>query len=219
MPLVIERLPATATLAVVAIVLACAIAFPLGLLGATRHGSAWDYLATGVSMVTVSTPSFWLGILLILFFAGQLRWLPASGAGGFNHVILPAVALSAYSIGLITRLVRATMLDVMRQQYVMTARAKGLARRLVTARHGLRNALLPIVTIVGLQFGSLLGGSVIIETVFAWPGVGWLLIQAINARDLPLVRADVMVIALLFVIINVGTDLVYSYIDPRIRFA
>ena len=219
MGLVLERLPITAILAFTSLAWATAISLPLGILAATRRGSVWDHVATLVSMLTVSIPSFWLGILLILFLAGQLRWLPPSGAAGWSSLIMPALALSAPTIGLLTRLVRATMLEELRRGYLATARGKGLAERTVLYRHALRNALIPIVTVLGLQLGALLGGSVIIETVFAWPGVGWLLIQAISARDLPLVRANVLVIALMFVAINTLTDMLYAYLNPRIRFA
>jgi ABC-type dipeptide/oligopeptide/nickel transport system permease component len=170
-------------------------------------------------MLTISTPSFWLGILLILLFADVWRLLPASGTGSPGHLILPAITLSAYSIGLITRLVRATVADILRQDYITTARAKGLGPARVNYRHALRNGLIPTVTVLGLQFGTLLGGSVVVETVFAWPGLGWLLVQAINSRDLPLVRAIVLVVSLCFVVINLAVDLLYSFLDPRIRYA
>jgi ABC-type dipeptide/oligopeptide/nickel transport system permease component len=217
MGLVLSRLPATALLALASLLLATLVSLPLGILGATRPGSRWDHLATAVSVLAISTPSFWLGIVLILVIAGELRWLPTSGAGGLDHLVLPATTLSVSSVGLLTRLVRASMAEVLRQQYLVTARAKGLPDRLVVVRHGLRNALIPIVTVAGLQLGTLLGGSVIIETVFAWPGVGLLLVQAINARDLPLIRASVLIVATLFLVINLLTDVAYSYIDPRIR--
>lgn len=216
--LVLERLPVTAALACASLVVTIVVSIPLGMLAATRRGSVWDQLATLVSMLSVSVPSFWLGILLILFFAGQMRWVPPSGANELSSLILPALTLSAQPIGLVTRLVRATMIEELRRAYVITARAKGIAEPVVMYHHALRNALIPIVTVLGLQLGALLGGSVIIETVFAWPGVGWLLIQAINAHDLPLLRANVLVIALLFVAINTFTDVLYAYLNPRIRF-
>jgi peptide/nickel transport system permease protein len=219
MGLVLERLPITAILAVTSLAWATAVAVPLGVLAARRRGQFWDHLATGVSMLSVCIPSFWLGIVLILFFAGQLRWLPASGADGPRNLLLPALTLGAPTLGLLTRVSRATMLEELRRGYLVTARSKGLAERVVLYRHALRNALIPIVTVLGLQLGALLGGSVIIETVFAWPGAGWLLIQAISARDLPLLRANVLVIALAFVAINTLTDLLYAYLNPRIRYA
>jgi peptide/nickel transport system permease protein len=219
MPFVLERLPLTAILALSSLTFATVVSVPLGILAATHRGSIWDMLATALSVVTVSVPGFWFGIILLLLFAGQLRWLPASGASGPANVVLPALTLSAYPIGLLTRLVRATMLDELKRPYVLTARSKGLAEPTVLSRHALRNALIPIITVLGLQLGSQLGGSVIVETVFAWPGVGWLLIQAITARDLPLVRADVLIVALTFVAINTLTDLSYAYLNPRIRYA
>jgi peptide/nickel transport system permease protein len=219
MELVLQRLPLTAILAFTSLAWAAFVSVPLGILAATRRGSFWDQAATAVSMLTVSVPSFWLGIVLILYFAGQLRWLPASGAAGPSNLILPALTLGAQPLGLLTRLVRATMLEQLRRGYLVTARSKGLAEAVVLYRHALRNALIPIVTVLGLQLGALLGGSVIIETVFAWPGDGWLLIQAISAHDLPLLRANVLVIALIFVAINTLTDVLYAYLNPRIRFA
>jgi ABC-type dipeptide/oligopeptide/nickel transport system permease component len=196
-----------------------AVSIPLGVLAATRGGGILDYVAMGFSMLTISTPSFWLGILLILLFADVWRLLPASGTGSPGHLILPAITLSAYSIGLVTRLVRATVADILRQDYITTARAKGLGPAGVNYRHALRNGLIPTVTVLGLQFGTLLGGSVVVETVFAWPGLGWLLVQAINSRDLPLVRAIVLVVSVCFVLINLAVDLLYSFLDPRIRYA
>lgn len=219
MGLVLQRLPLTALLAVAALAWATVVSLPLGILAATRPRSVWDQLATFVSVLTVSVPSFWLGILLILFIAGQLRWLPASGAAGPGNLVLPALTLGAQPLGMLTRLVRATMVEQLRRAYLTTARSKGLTERVVLYRHALRNALIPIVTVLGLQLGALLGGSVIIETVFAWPGDGWLLIQAISAHDLPLLRANVLVIAIIFVLINTATDLVYAYLNPRIRYA
>jgi peptide/nickel transport system permease protein len=217
LPLVIERLPSTLLLATTSIVLAVIVALPLGMLAASRRDSALDYVATTASIMTLSTPTFWLGIVLILLFADQLRWLPASGTGTWKNLVLPAVTLAAPSIGLLTRLVRATMTDVLRQDYIRTARAKGVRWRTVYFSHALRNCLIPMITVVGLQFGALLGGTVVIESVFAWPGLGFLLIQAISGRDLPLIRSAVLVIAVFFVVINLVVDLFYGYVDPRIR--
>jgi ABC-type dipeptide/oligopeptide/nickel transport system permease component len=206
-------------LATSSVCLAIAVALPLGVLAASRRDGPIDYLATTLAIVGLSTPTFWLGIVLILLFADQLRWLPASGIGTAWHLILPAVTLAAPSVGLLTRLVRATMSDVLGQEYIRTARAKGLRWQGVYLRHALRNCLIPMITVVGLQFGALLGGTVVIESVFAWPGLGFLLIQAISARDLPLIRSAVLVIALFFVAINLIVDLLYGYVDPRIRRA
>jgi len=217
--LVLERLPNTLLLAGVSIGLAISVSIPLGVIAATHRDRTLDYVATGFSILAISTPAFWLGIMFILIFAGALRWLPASGSGSPQHLVLPAITLAAYSVGLVTRLVRATMSDVLRQGYVNTAKAKGLSAGRVNYGHALRNALIPTVTVVGLQFGALLGGTAVIETVFAWPGLGGLLVQAITGRDLPLVRSAVLVIASVFVLINLGVDVLYSYLDPRIRYA
>jgi peptide/nickel transport system permease protein len=219
MELVLQRLPHTILLASASILIAMVISIPLGVLAATRRGGLADVLATGLALLSISTPAFWLGLIGILVFADALRLVPASGAGTWQHLVLPALTLSAYSIGLVTRLVRATMIDILRQQYITAARAKGLSWVAVNYRHALRNGLIPTVTVLGLQFGALLGGSVVVETVFAWPGLGWLLVQSINSRDLPLVRAIVLVISLFFVVINLVVDLLYSSLDPRIRHA
>jgi len=218
MGLVLERLPQTLLLATSSICLAVLIAIPLGILAATRRGGALDSLATGFAMLTISTPSFWLGMIAILVFADWLRVLPASGSGTPQQLILPALTLAAYSIGLVTRLVRATVSDILRQNYITTARGKGLTWGAVNYRHALRNGLIPTVTVLGLQFGALLGGSVVVESVFGWPGLGFLMVQAIGSRDIPLVRAIVLVISLFFVLINLAVDLLYTYLDPRIRY-
>ena len=219
MELVLQRLPQTLLLACTSILIATLVSIPLGVFAATRRGRLGDVLATGIALLSISTPAFWLALLGILVFADALRVLPASGAGTWQHLVLPALSLSAYSVGLLTRLVRATMIDVLRQNYITAARAKGLSRMAVNYRHALRNGLIPTVTVLGLQFGALLGGSVVVETVFAWPGLGWLLVQSINSRDLPLVRAIVLVISLFFIAINLAVDLLYSTLDPRIRHA
>ena len=217
--LVMQRLPNTLTLAVSSIAIAIFVSFPLGIAAATRRNGPIDAIATGLSMLAISTPSFWLGIVLILLFADRFRVFPASGTGTLAHLVLPSLTLAAPSIGLLTRLIRATMTDALRQDYVRTARAKGLRDWTVNLRHALRNCLIPLVTVLGLQFGALLGGTVVVESVFSWPGLGWLLIQAINGRDLPLIRSAVLVIATFFVVINLVVDVLYSYLDPRIRHA
>jgi peptide/nickel transport system permease protein len=219
MELVLDRLPRTLQLALASISISIVVAIPLGVLAATRRGRLPDVLATGFALLSISTPAFWLGLIAILVFADALRWVPASGAGTPQQLILPALTLSAYSIGLVIRLVRATMIDILRQNYIVAARAKGLSWVAVNYRHALRNGLIPTVTVLGLQLGALLGGSVVVETVFAWPGLGWLLVQSINSRDLPLVRAIVLVISLFFIAINLAVDLLYSTLDPRIRHA
>lgn len=216
--LVLARLPATFTLAITSVILAVAVALPLGIISATRRGTVIDNLATTFSLLGISTPHFWLGIMLILLFAERLRWLPPSGRDSPSSLILPAVTMAAAQIGMITRLVRRCMLEALSQDYITTARGKGLKERSINYRHALRNALIPTVTVIGLNLGTLIGGSVIIETVFAWPGVGWLMNQAINARDLPLLRADVLVMAVIITFVNLVVDVSYCYLDPRIRY-
>jgi peptide/nickel transport system permease protein len=217
--LVLQRLPQTLLLASVSIALAIGVSVPLGVLAAAQRGGVVDALATVVAMLSISTPSFWLGMIAILVFADWLRLLPASGSGTPQQIILPALTLSAYSIGLVTRLVRVTVGDILRQNYITTARAKGLPPVSVNLRHALRNGLIPTATVLGLQFGTLLGGSVVVESVFGWPGLGFLMVQAIGSRDLPLVRAVVLILSLFFVLINLLVDLLYTYLDPRIRYA
>jgi peptide/nickel transport system permease protein len=216
--MVLQRLPATLLLVSASILLAVIISIPLGVFTAVRKDTIYDHIGTVISLTGISIPAFWAGILLILFFAGHLGWLPPSGKGGLSHLILPAVANSLMIIGLLTRLTRSTMVDELDKEYIVALRAKGLPRSKIEYKHALKNSLIPIVTVVGLQFGRLLGGSVIIENVFAWPGVGWLLYSAITLRDLPLIRAAVLVIALMFVIINLIVDILYAFIDPRIRY-
>ncbi|MCC9076076.1 ABC transporter permease [Litorilinea aerophila] len=215
--LVLQKLPATVQLALFSLGLTVLVGIPLGVLAGTRPNSLVDWIASLITFVGISIPSFWLGILLILAFADRLRWLPSSGAGTWRHLLLPGITLSLYSIGLVSRLVRSTLIDVLQHDYIRTARAKGLGERLVLYRHALRNTLIPTVTVLGLQLGGLLGGSVVVESVFAWPGVGWLMLQGIQNRDLPLVRAVVLVVGLAFVLINLTVDLIYTLIDPRIR--
>lgn len=214
---VLHRFPATITLAVTSFMLAVLVSFPLGILAATR-GRLIDYISTFFSLTAISIPSFWLGIMLIVIFAGKFKWLPASGRGSWRHLILPTIALSAYYMGLITRLVRATMLEILKEDYITVARAKGLQERRVLIRHAFKNTLIPVITVLGLNFGSLLAGSVVVETVFAWPGVGWLLVQGINSRDLPLIRAAVLIIGIFFIGINFLVDVLYGYLDPRIGY-
>jgi peptide/nickel transport system permease protein len=215
--LVLGRLPTTLLLAAASVVVSTLISVPLGVLAATRKGGVADAIATAGSLLAISMPSFWLGVILILLFAGALRVLPASGAGTWQQLILPTITISAFSIGLLTRLVRRAVGETLRQPFVTTARAKGLDEQAIAWRHVLRNSAIPIVTVIGLQFGALVGGSVVVETVFAWPGVGWLMIQAIEARDLPVIRAAVLVLAVFIVTINLVVDVLYTMLDPRIR--
>jgi peptide/nickel transport system permease protein len=217
LPLVLGRLPTTMLLAATSLALATLISIPLGVLAATHRGRLPDTLATLGSLLAISMPSFWLGVILILIFAGALRVLPASGSGTWQQLILPAITISAFSIGLLTRLVRRSVAETLRQPFVTTARSKGLNEPAIAWRHVLRNSAIPVVTVMGLQFGALVGGSVVVETVFAWPGVGWLMIQSIEARDLPVIRAAVLVLAVFVVSINLSVDVLYTWIDPRIR--
>lgn len=217
--LVLQRLPSTLALVAAAVFIAVCVAIPLGIFTATRKNTLMDYGGSVLSLVGVSLPTFWIGIVLILVFADYLRVLPPSGKGGLSHLILPAVTNSFNLIGLLTRLTRATMVEELEKGYIVALRAKGLHKRMIYYRHALKNSLIPIVTVVGLQFGILLGASVVVETVFAWPGVGWLLYNAIMLRDLPLVRAAVLVISLLFVMINLMVDIVYTLLDPKIRYS
>jgi ABC-type dipeptide/oligopeptide/nickel transport system permease component len=215
--LALERLPATVELAAVSMALATVVAVPLGVIAAVRRYSRWDSGVMLGSLLGQSVPTFWLGILLILVFAVQFRVLPTSGRGSWQQVILPSITLGAYMMALIARLTRSGMLEVLGEDYVRTARAKGLFERAVLLRHALRNAMLPVVTVLGLQVGALLGGAIITEAVFAWPGIGTLAINAIYARDYPIVQATVLISAAIFVGINFLLDLTYQYLDPRIR--
>lgn len=217
LPLVLERLPATAQLAFTALSMAILIGTTAAVLAVVYRGTAIEFVAMVVALLGQAIPVFWLGIMLILVFAVQLRWLPSGGRGTLEHMILPAFTLAAYSSASIARLFRSSLLEVMAEDYVRTARAKGLSNKVVFLRHTVRNALLPVVTMVGLQAGTLLGGSVVTETVFSWPGVGRLTVQAIYNRDFPLVQASVAVLAITFVVINLLVDLLYAAIDPRIR--
>ncbi len=215
--LLAERLPATLQLALVALVVTLCLALPLGLVAAARRGSIWDRTAMGFSLLGVSIPNFWLGPLLILVFSLWLGWFPVSGRDAPGSVVLPALTLGLSLAAILSRMVRSSLLEVLGEDYVRTARAKGLAGRQVMLFHALPNALLPVITVIGLQLGALLGGAVITETIFAWPGIGLLTVEAIQSRDYPVVQACVLVIALSYVLVNTFTDLLYAWIDPRIR--
>ncbi len=212
------RFGATFKLALVSTVLAVLIGVPLGAYAATRAGRVEDLLVSTLVLFGISMPVYWLGLMLILLFSIRLRWLPAAGAEGALAVVLPAVTLAFFSMAFIARITRSSMLEVLHQDYVRTARAKGTKPRSVVWRHALRNALAPVVTVIGLQFGELLGGAILTETVFAWPGLGRLLVDSIFARDYPTVQGLVIVFALLFALVNLGIDLFYSVIDPRVRY-
>lgn len=216
---VIERLPATGILTAGAFGFAILVGMPVGVLSAVKRLSFWDHGSMALALLGQSMPGFWLGLVLITIFAVHLRWLPASGMGTASHVVLPAITLGMFLIGLIIRLTRSSMLDVLNQDYVRTARAKGLAERMVVMQHALMNAMIPVVTLLGLQLGLLLGGAVITETVFAWPGVGLTTVTAIHQRDYPVVQCAVMVSAVIVVTINWAVDVLYHYLDPRVQAA
>lgn len=215
---IVEVLPSTVQLAVSALAFSAPFGVTLGSVAAIQQNSWWDVSSMLVALLGVSFPSFWVGLLLIFVFSLHLGWFPATGGGGLAHLVMPAVALGLGAAAIIARLTRSSMLDVLRMEYMTTARAKGLANRAVILRHGLRNALIPIVTIFGLQFGNLLAGTVIIETVFGRPGVGRLLVGAILNKDFPLVQGVVFFVAMSYVLINLVVDIVYALIDPRVRY-
>lgn len=216
--LVLDRLPNTLYLTLVTMAISVPTAIVLGVLAALRPGSPMDRAITVFSLGGISIANFWLGLMLILLFAVELRWLPTSGFGGLNFVILPALALAIRPIGRIGQLTRATVLDEMSKLYVNTARSKGLPERTVVVRHTLRNAALPVITLTGDELAGLLNGAVVIETLFAWPGLGSLMIQAIEHRDLPIVEASLFVVAVTVVLLNLLVDLSYSVLDPRVRY-
>ncbi|HAY36102.1 MAG: ABC transporter permease [Bacteroidetes Order II. Incertae sedis bacterium] len=215
--LIVQRFPATLELTAAALFLILFISIPLGVLSAVKRNTPADRVAMSGALFAQSVPTFWLGIMLILVFGVWLRWLPVSGRGSFAHLMLPAITLATFSTARIARLVRSSMLDVLGQDYIRTARAKGLPEWRINYVHALRNALIPVITMLGIEIGSLLGGALITETVFAWPGIGRLTLQAIQARDLPLVQGVITFGALVFVMVNLIVDLSYSFIDPRIR--
>ncbi|NLG08565.1 MAG: ABC transporter permease [Deinococcales bacterium] len=214
----LSRFPATLQLAGAAMAIAILVGVTLGVLAAVYQRTVVDYLAVVVALLGVSVPVFWSGLLLMTLFALQLGWLPASGYGTWRHLVLPAAAVGISSSAFIARITRASMIETLRADYVRTARAKGVPDHGVTLRHALRNALLPVVTVVGLEFGGLLGGAVLTETVFAWPGVGRLLVDAITSRDLPLVQGAVLFIAVVFILVNLLVDLSYALLNPRVRY-
>ena len=212
------QFPSTLQLAVASLVIAVVLGVALGVVAATHPRSWVDYLSMAVSFVGISVPNFWLALLLIYLFAVQLNWLPATGGGSWRHLLLPAVVLAVQQVALIARLVRASMIEALQEDYIKTARAKGLPERAVRLRHAFRNALLPIVTLLGLNFGYLLSGAVIVEIVFARPGIGRLIVDAIQAKDFPLVQGAILMTAVVYLVVNLLTDLSYAIIDPRIRY-
>ncbi|HET8679948.1 MAG TPA: ABC transporter permease [bacterium] len=216
--LVLQRFPATLSLSGVAMLLALAAAIPVGVISAARRNSWFDHLGIGTTVLGQAIPSFWLGLMLIYVFSVWLRWLPTSGRGSWLHFVLPSITLAAFVAARFARLTRSMMLDVLGQDYIRTARAKGLAPARVLYKHALKNASLPIVTLLALQLGNLLGGAVITETIFAWPGVGRFLVQALLNRDFPVVLVGVFLTALLYSLLNLAADLAYGWLNPRIRY-
>jgi len=212
------RLPNTMMLAVVAITLACLFGIPAGIISAVRPYTWLDYVVTSTAIFGISMPVFWLGLMLVVVFGVWLQWLPAGGTGTWRHVILPSFTLAAFVVAFIARMTRSSMIEVLSQDYTTTARSKGLKEQVVVIKHALKNALIPIITVVGLQFGMLLGGAVLTETVFAWPGVGRLIVDSILARDYPVIQGAILVFGLLYILVNLVVDLLYAYVDPRIRY-
>jgi ABC-type dipeptide/oligopeptide/nickel transport system permease component len=213
-----ERMPATIELAAAAMLFAVVVAVPLGIVAAVRAGGAVDHGATTLSLIGISLPGFWLGPILAIVFAVTLGWLPVSGRGTPAHLVLPAITLGAPLAAVLARMTRASVIEELREVYVLAARARGVSRTRAVLHHAFRNSLVPIVTVLGLQFGAVLTGAVITETIFAWPGVGRLLIQSISFRDYPLVQGCILLIAATYVAMNLLTDVVYGLLDPRIRY-
>ncbi len=218
LPIVLKRLPATLELAAVGLFFGVAVGGTLGVVAATRPNTWVDRVTMFVALLGQATPVFWLGIMLVMLFSVRLGWLPVAGKGGLTHLILPGVCLSSFTMASIARLIRSTMLDVMSQDYIRTARAKGLTTPLLVARHALKNAALPTLTLAGLQLAALLSGAVVVETVFGWPGIGSLIFSAIKSRDFPLVQAGTIIFGVAVVLANLLVDVLYAYVDPRIRY-
>ncbi len=212
------RFPATFELAAASMVIACLIAIPIGVLSAVKRNSLLDHGSRIFALWGVSMPNFWMGLLLILIFGVKLGWLPTFGYGGMDHLVLPTVTLAIGMSAILIRLQRTSILEVLNANYVRTARAKGLSERVVIGKHAFRNTLIPMVTVIGIQFAHLLAGVVIVEQIFAWPGIGHFLVDSINAQDYPVVQGFVLMIALFFVICNLLVDVLYAYLDPRIRY-
>jgi ABC-type dipeptide/oligopeptide/nickel transport system permease component len=218
LPLILERLPATIQLAFVGLVMAVVVGIPLGLLGGSRPGSPIDIVGRAVGLFGQTVPSFWLALIMILFFAVRLGWLPTSGRDTAQSVLMPAFVLSLGTMGRLVRLTRSSILEIMGDDYIRTARSKGLAPRVIYFQHALKNAAIPLISVIGVQFGYMLGGSVIIEEVFAWPGLGRMAVEAIAGRDFPLVQGIAFFASVVVIGLNLLTDLVYGLLDPRIRY-
>lgn len=218
LPLVLERLPATLALAAAALLVSIGVGVPLGLLSAVKRGTGWDRVTTLIAALGQATPPFWLGVAAILVFGVHLRWLPVMGSGGVDHLVLPAITLAAYPVGMIAQLFRVSLLEVLNHDYIRTAHAKGLGPRKVLFGHVVRNASIPLASILGLQVATLLGGAIVVETVFNYPGVGLLAVKSILGGDYPVVQTYVLVTATLVVATSLVTDVIYLYLDPRIRY-
>jgi peptide/nickel transport system permease protein len=215
---ILARMPATIELSAAAMIVAILLAIPIGIVAAVWRGTAIDHAAMTVALAGISIPNFWLGPLLAIVFAIELGWLPVSGRGTVAHLVLPAISLGVALAAILARMTRASLLEELREQYVQAARARGVSRTRAVVRHAFRNSLIPVVTLLGLQFGAVLTGAVITETIFAWPGIGRLLIQSISFRDYPLVQGCILLIAVTYVGVNLLTDLAYGVLDPRIRY-
>jgi peptide/nickel transport system permease protein len=215
---VVERLPATIALTLTAMALTVTVGVSIGIVAAVRRGTAYDYAGTVFAVLGQSLPNFWLGIMLILLFGVTLRWLPTSGFESWRYLVLPSVTLAAFPTALVARLTRSSMLEILNREFIRTGRAKGLAEPVVVLRHALRNATIPLLTVIGLQIGTLLGGAVITESIFAWPGMGKLVVDAIFFRDFPVVQTILILSATIFVVINLVVDVLYTLLDPRIRY-
>ena len=212
------RLLNTVILALAATILACLLGVPAGIVAAVKPYTTMDMVVTALALFGMSMPAFWLGLMLIIIFSVKLKLLPVGGSGGFVYLILPAITLAASLVAVVARNTRSAMMEVLAQDYITTARAKGVREKMVIMRHGLKNSFIPVITVIGLQFGSMLGGTVLTETVFAWPGLGRLLISSILARDYPVIQGSILIFALLFVLTNLIVDMLYAYFDPKVRY-
>ncbi|MBD7943217.1 MULTISPECIES: ABC transporter permease [Psychrobacillus] len=219
MEIVLERLPATLELGIAALIIAIVVSIPLGIWSATKQNSSLDLVATGAAVIGKAMPNFWLGIMLILLFSVTLSFFPVSGRGTLLHLVLPSITLATGIAAEMTRLIRSSMIETLNQDYVRTAKSKGLKDRIVVYKHAFRNSLIPVITITALQTSTLVGGTLITETVFSWPGLGQLLIQAVNTRDMAIVQASVFVIATLVILMNLVADILYRLLDPRIKYS
>ncbi|HAS80369.1 MAG TPA: peptide ABC transporter [Fusobacteriaceae bacterium] len=214
---IFQRFPNTLILAIIGVVIAILIGIPVGIISATKQYSIVDSISMIAALLGVAMPNFWLGLMLILFFSVGLGWLPSGGFGGWKSLILPSITLGTGAAAIITRMTRSSMLEVIRQDYIRTARAKGVSEKKVINKHALKNALIPVITVIGLQFGYLLGGAVLTETVYSWPGVGRMMVEAIRSKDTPVVLAAVLFLATTFSIVNLFVDILYGFIDPRVK--